>query len=304
MFKSSNMQSASLVTLLDEVTKKYKKKKAILFEGRELTFNEVNENANKVAGGLEWLGIEPGDRVAIMLPNIPEFVQTFFGIQKLGAVAVPFNTMYKGREITHILNDSGARALVTLSSNAALINEIRTDCPKLEHVIYTGERTLVFFEPEGTASVQLVVEKAVFDDLEQAFERVGDLLLRVVSDLGVGDAWYKHRGSLRQDGKKLATITVSEIENLAVINAVVFLDDYNLDEFFKVIWVSPEIKDKVVEPMTSVKAVTGARPSMDAFRAAVEKHTAELFGVTLEPGEFKRDEVFGYEKTRAMAYRT
>ena len=301
--KGNDMKSETLVTLLDEVTKKFKKKEALLFEGRKFTYAEVNESANKVASGLEWLGIKPGDRVAIMLPNIPEFVFTLFGIQKLGAVAVPFNTMYKGREITHILNDSGAKALVTLSSNAALINEIRTDCPELEHVIYTGERTLVFFEPEGTASVQLVVEKEIFANLEQAFERVGELLLRVLGEFGITEAWYKHRGSLRHEGKKLATITVSEIENLAIINSVVFLDDYNLDEFFKVIWVSPEIKDKVVEPMTSVKAITGEKPSMDAFRAAVEKHAAELFGVTLEPGDLKRDEKFGYEKTRSMAYK-
>ncbi len=298
------MTSDSLVTLLEEVTKKFKKKKAILFEGREFTYAELNENANKVAGGLEWLGIRRGDRVAIMLPNIPEFVFSFFGIQKLGAVAVPFNTMYKGREITHILNDSGARALISLSSNAALINEIRTDCPALEHVIYTGERTLVFFEPEGTANVQLVVEKTAFDELEQAFERMGDLLLRVVGEFGVSEAWYKHRGSLRHEGKKLATIVVSEIENLAIINAVVFLDDYNLDEFFKVIWVSPEIKDKVVEPMTSVRTITGSRPAIDEFRRAVEKHACEIFGVSFEPGELKRDEKFGYEKTRSMAYRT
>jgi len=301
--KGNDMKSETLVTLLDEVTKKFKKKEALLFEGRKFTYAEVNESANKVASGLEWLGIKPGDRVAIMLPNIPEFVFTLFGIQKLGAVAVPFNTMYKGREITHILNDSGAKALVTLSSNAALINEIRTDCPELEHVIYTGERTLVFFEPEGTASVQLVVEKEIFEHLEQAFERVGELLLRVLGEFGITEAWYKHRGSLRHEGKKLATITVSEIENLAIINSVVFLDDYNLDEFFKVIWVSPEIKDKVVEPMTSVKTITGEKPSMDAFRAAVEKHAPDLFGVTLEPGELKRDEKFGYEKTRSMAYK-
>ena len=115
--------------LLNAVVKKYKRKEALHYEGKTISYRELDENANKVANALTDLGIKPHDRVALMLPNTPDFVYSFLGIQKLGGVAVPFNTMYKGREITHILNDSGAKAIICLTNFANLINEIREDVP-------------------------------------------------------------------------------------------------------------------------------------------------------------------------------
>ncbi|MCA1754921.1 MAG: AMP-binding protein [Spirochaeta sp.] len=297
------MKSETLVTLMSEAAHSYKKKTALLFEGREISYAQLDETTSKVAGGLEHLGIKEGDRVAIMLPNIPEFVYAFFGIQKLGAVAVPFNTMYKGREIIHILNDCGARAIITLTNFANLINEVQSEVPSLEHVILTGERTLLFVEPETTVSVQMVVGKDIFPDADEAFRTTGNILLDALKELGVEDAWYNHRGAIRHNGKKIATILVSEIENLLVINSVLFIDDYNTEQFFKVVWVSPEIKDKVLEPMTSIQQITGSKPDMEAFKKAVANSAQKRLGVELEVGELKRDELFGYQKQRSLSYK-
>ncbi|MFN2310844.1 MAG: AMP-binding protein [Spirochaetia bacterium] len=297
------MKSETLVTLISEAAHSYKKKTALLFEGREISYAQLDETTSKVAGGLEHLGIKEGDRVAIMLPNIPEFVYAFFGIQKLGAVAVPFNTMYKGREIIHILNDCGARAIITLTNFANLINEVQSEVPSLEHVILTGERTLLFVEPETTVSVQMVVGKDIFPDADEAFRTTGNILLDALKELGVEDAWYNHRGAIRHNGKKIATILVSEIENLLVINSVLFIDDYNTEQFFKVVWVSPEIKDKVLEPMTSIQQITGSKPDMEAFKKAVANSAQKRLGVELEVGELKRDELFGYQKQRSLSYK-
>ena len=296
-------EAMTIGQMLEAVTAAYKKKDAFRVSGRTITYQELDKNANRVANGLAGLGIEPGDRVAIMLPNIPEFVYTFFGIQKLGGTAVPFNTTYKGREITHILNDSGARAIVTLASSVNLINEIREDTPALEHVIITGQRTLVFLTPEATANVQFVVDKHTFGSGEEAFRAAGELLVDTLHELGAEDAWYKHRGSVRARGRKLATILVSEIENLYVVNCVVFLAPLKTDDFFKVVWVTPEVKDKVVEPMISVEELTGTRPTLEAFRDAVQMKLAARFGSPVEAGELKRDEILGYEKARALSYR-
>ena len=297
------MKSETLVTLMSEAAHSYKKKTALLFEGREISYAQLDETTSKVAGGLEHLGIKEGDRVAIMLPNIPEFVYAFFGIQKLGAVAVPFNTMYKGREIIHILNDCGARAIITLTNFANLINEVQSEVPSLEHVILTGERTLLFVEPETTVSVQMVVGKDIFPDADEAFRTTGNILLDALKELGVEDAWYNHRGAIRHNGKKIATILVSEIENLLVINSVLFIDDYSTEQFFKVVWVSPEIKDKVLEPMTSIQQITGSKPDMEAFKKAVANSAQKRLGVDLEVGELKRDELFGYQKQRSLSYK-
>jgi len=289
--------------LLEYTVNRLKKREALIFEGRTYTYQEVNEQANRVANGLLSLGIEPGDRVAMMLPNIPEFVYSFFGIQKLGAVAVPFNTMYRGREIIHILNDSEARAIITLTNSANLINEIKSDCPKLEHLIVTGQRTLVFFEPQGTANVQLVCSQDKLGDHDAAFKTLGELFVSVLAELGVQDVWYKHQGAVRVGGKKIATIIINEIENLYVVNAVCFLEDLTMDDFFKVIWVPPEVKDKVLEPMTSVRTETGRLPSLEEFRDAFARKLRERLEIETRPGHMGRDEKFGYEKNRAVAYK-
>ena len=123
---------------------------------------------------------------------------------------MPFNTLYKGGEILHILKDSGAKVLIALTNFAPMINEIRTELPALEQVILTGERNLLFAHPESTALVQLILPRALIKDVDEAYQKTGAILLAMMKDLGVKDAWYKHRGSVRVRGDKIATfVTVS-----------------------------------------------------------------------------------------------
>lgn len=288
---------------LQETTRRFKRREAIRFEGRVYTYQELDENANRIAGGLRSLGIEKGDRVALMLPNIPEFAFALFGIQKLAAVAVPFNTMYKGREISFIVRDSGARAIICLGSFANLINEIREDCPDLEHVIVTGQRTLVFADPDATVNVQMVFEKSKFSSSEEAFRSIGAMFVDVFHTLGADDAWYKHQGAIRAHGKKLATILLSEIENLYFVNVVSFIAQMNVDALFKVIWVPQEIKDKVVEPVTSIGEESGSVPSLERFRDVLLEKIGARLSVAVEEGKLTRDELMAYEKNRALAGR-
>ena len=292
---------SSIGRILEERAKKYRKKPALLFEGKQISYAQLNESVNKLANGLKSLGIKKGDRVAIMLPNIPEFVYSFYALQKLGAIAVPFNTMYKGREVLHILNDSGAKAIIALTNFAPLINEIQPDVPTLEHIILTGERTLVFVHPESTASLQMVHEKGVFKDVEEAYRSIGEILVEALGAFGVKDAWYKHRGSVRVGGKKIATCIISEVENLEVVNVICFLGPLVTDDFFKVIWVPPEVKDKVLEPLTSVEEEAGKRPDTEEFKNTVLGIFAKKLGIEIEEGSLKRDELFAYEKQRALA---
>lgn len=288
--------------MLETVAKAYKRKDALYFEGKWITYRELDEQANKSANALSSLGITKGDRVAMMLPNIPEFVYCFFAIQKIGAVAVPFNSMYKGREIAYILNDSKAKALVTLSNFANLINEIREDVPTLEHVILTGQRTLVFVSPDSTLNLQLVCDQSTFTSPEDAFRDVGEIIVQTMKSFGV-DAWYKHRGGVRVKGRKIATVLVSEIENLITVNCIIFLGPLETRDLFRVVWVSPEIKDKVLEPSTSVEEETGNRPDNQQFIDTLLEAFRQRLGISINPGTMKRDELFGYEKVLSLAVR-
>jgi len=250
----------SLARLLEDAVRRGGGRDALLFEGRSMSYRELDEASSKTAHALESLGIRRGDRVAIMLPNIPEFVTVFFGIQKLGAVAVPFNTLYKGREISRILNDCAARAIVTLTHFSAFIQEIRSETPALEHVIVTGQRTLLFVEPGATVAAQWVVEQAALGEGDAAYRRIGGILEETLKKLGVTEAGYRHRGGLRARGRKIGGFQIQSHENLYLVNALLFLDDWDPDPFFRVVWVPPEIKDKALEPMTSIRKETGAAP--------------------------------------------
>lgn len=293
----------SLGKLLEDRTKKFGKKEALFFEGKKITYEQLNENVNKLANGLKDLGICKGDRVAIMLPNIPEFVYSFYAIQKIGAIAVPFNTMYKGREIIHILNDCGAKAIIALTNFAPLINEIKPDVPSLEHIIVTGERTLLFVHPESTVALQMVHDRGFFKSIDEEYKNVGEILAETFKRVGVREAWYKHRGSVRVKGKKIASFIISEIENLAVVNAICFLSKLETDELFKVIWVPPEVKDKVLEPMTSVEEELGKKPDKEQFKNTIVNALEESLGIEIEEGPLKRDELFAYEKQKALAHK-
>ena len=301
--KTDEPLPTGLAQTLEEMTRRFKRREAIRFEGKVYSYQELDENASRVAGGLTTLGIEKDDRVAMMLPNIPEFAFAFFGIQKIGAIAVPFNTMYKGREISFILKDSGAKAIVCLENFANLINEIKEECPELGHVIVTGQRTLVFLDPDATANVQMVFEKSTFASSDEAFHTIGEMMVQVFQSLGVDDAWYKHQGAVRVHGKKIATILLSEIENLYIVNMAAFLGKMNIDPLFKVLWVPPEIKDKAIEPMTSVAEEAGSAITFEKFRDVVVEKLSEQLGISIEEGKLTRDELMAYEKNRALAGR-
>lgn len=123
--------------LLEEAARTHPRRAMTVFNGGRLTYGEVNALADRFAGGLAALGIRPGDRVAIHLPNCPQFPVAFYGALKAGAVAVPVNPLYKGTDLAGILRDSEARLLVTLTKLYPSVREVRGEVP-LERVVVTG----------------------------------------------------------------------------------------------------------------------------------------------------------------------
>ena len=102
----------NLAALLDEAAARHGSRPALLHEGIAIDYATLQEHATRCAGLLRANGIGPGDRVAILLPNVPEFVAFYFGALRLGAVVVPLNALLKSIEIEQRLADSGATVLV------------------------------------------------------------------------------------------------------------------------------------------------------------------------------------------------
>jgi long-chain acyl-CoA synthetase len=111
-------------------------KPALIFEDRAYSYRDLDEMVNRAANGLRGLGIRRGDRVALLLPNIPEFVISYLGIQKIGAIAVSINVMLVGEEIEFILNDCSATSLITTPELWEKV--CGTDLPYLKHTIIAG----------------------------------------------------------------------------------------------------------------------------------------------------------------------
>ncbi len=100
-----------LFKILDKTAAKSGSNTYTIFEGMQSTFAEIKENADRIANYLANKGITKGDRVAIFLPNLPHYPIIFFGILKVGAVAVTCNPMYKASELNFQLKDTGAKII-------------------------------------------------------------------------------------------------------------------------------------------------------------------------------------------------
>jgi acyl-coenzyme A synthetase/AMP-(fatty) acid ligase len=115
-------------------------KVALYSESRSLTFRQVAEEVNQVGNALRSLGVRMGEFVDILSPDVPEWVTSFFGIVKIGAVAIGLNTLLKPREYEYMLRDSRARALIVHEALLPAIEDLLPSLPSLEHVIVIGQR--------------------------------------------------------------------------------------------------------------------------------------------------------------------
>jgi len=108
---------------------------AVTYGARRESYRELGAAAQRLAGGLTASGIEPGDRVAYLLPNIPEMLVAHFGVPLAHAVLVAINTRLSGAEITYILQHSGAKLLVADTELLARAAPALEECPALEHLV-------------------------------------------------------------------------------------------------------------------------------------------------------------------------
>ena len=295
------MTEGILQSVLENTIKRFGKRVALVFDEKEITYGKLDKESNRLANGLKSLGITHGAKVGIMLPNIPEFVYAFFAIQKLGAIAVPMNTLYKAGEILHVLRDSGAETVVTLSNYVPAIQEILHET-KLKHIISVGEHDLVFADP-CCKLVHLVLDKSNFKDTDEIYQKTGHILLDIVKEFGVTNAWYKHRGSIRVDDKRLGGIVVQETENDYVITLSLFVDKLDADDFMEVIWVPAEIRDRIIEPITSIKEQTGKTVAHEEFHKVVLSRLETVLERKSNYGKFTRDESFAYQRRKSLARR-
>ena len=124
----------SIVALFEESVGRYGDRPAYSNFGVTITYRDLDERARSLAGYLQGLGLEPGDRVAIMMPNLLANPVAIFGVLLAGLTVVNTNPLYTARELEHQLTDSGARAIVIVENFASVLADVigRT---RVEHVV-------------------------------------------------------------------------------------------------------------------------------------------------------------------------
>lgn len=137
----------SISQVLEDRVAEHPDRDFLIFGDRRMTYAQVDDHANALAAALYGLGIEAGDRVALSLPNWPEFVVSMLATAKLGAVVVPLNPHYTVPELQYMLRHSEAAAVVTVETFAGvdfleLYEKILPTLPELQYVVTVGEEDL------------------------------------------------------------------------------------------------------------------------------------------------------------------
>src|SRR5262249_8677069 len=126
-----------LIWLLDEAVRRHGAHTAIMYYGARMTYARFSSLVDRFAHALLRLGLQRGDRVALCLPNVPQYPIAFYGTLKAGGVAVPTNPLYTAPELEHQLRDAGAKIIVTLDMVYPTLATVRARTP-VAHAILTS----------------------------------------------------------------------------------------------------------------------------------------------------------------------
>jgi long-chain acyl-CoA synthetase len=125
----------TLVALLEDSFRKFRDLPACRFMGRALPFARIDDDSRALAAYLQSLKLARGDRVAVMMPNVPQYLVAVAAILRAGCVVVNVNPLYTARELEHQLKDSGAKAIVVLENFAATLQQVLAAVPTQQVIV-------------------------------------------------------------------------------------------------------------------------------------------------------------------------
>ena len=141
----------TVLEVLDHAAERDGDRATLNCAGRDISSAQIQADSYRIAAALTGWGIEAGDRVALMMGNVPEFLIAWFGILRAGVVEVPVHSAYRGLLLEHILRESGARVLICDAEFVDRIEGLET--PALERIVVRGESTAA--APAGIALTTL-----------------------------------------------------------------------------------------------------------------------------------------------------
>jgi len=127
--KSIEYPEVPLYHFIENAAAKYPDQACAIFKGSEITYAEMDEIINRLAGALAAMGVKKGTPVGIFMPNSPQFVMAFYAILKAGGIVVATNPLYTAREIEHQMKDSGTEIMLVMSNFYSMIKEVQPKTP-------------------------------------------------------------------------------------------------------------------------------------------------------------------------------
>jgi len=158
-------QYPSLVDLMEAAFRKYPERQAYTMMGRHITFAQLDAESKALAAYLQGLGLEKGDRVALMMPNVMQYPVAVAAVLRAGFVVVNVNPLYTPRELEHQLKDSGAKAIVILENFAATLQQVMQNVPT-KHVVLAAMGDMLGFAKGAIVNYVLRKVKKMVPEFE------------------------------------------------------------------------------------------------------------------------------------------
>jgi crotonobetaine/carnitine-CoA ligase len=167
------LEERTIGRILADKAERIADKTFLIWEGRSITYGELDAMTNRYANGFAAYGIRHGDHVAVMLPNCPEFFWVVWGLGKIGAVAVPLNTAAKGELLRYFIDQSDALCVVVDDEWTERISAIESQLPKVRGYIYRGDKPITACGlGSAAAPVRALRELESRDDSRPSLDRV------------------------------------------------------------------------------------------------------------------------------------
>jgi len=165
----------TLNQVLSRAARLFPQRTATVCQGRRQSYGELRTRVERLAGGLKQLGIEPGERVALLLLNCHHFIETVFACFEIGAIIVPLNTRLAAAELIFIINDAECAALITDEALAETVAALRPQVASIRHYLATNGAGGFLSSEELIASADHQYQRAVAaeDDLAGLFYTSG-----------------------------------------------------------------------------------------------------------------------------------
>ena len=292
----------SVSELLHATAERRPEKPALIAGDRTITYRDLELRARRAAAGFNELGVGRGDRLALLLGNVPEFVEALHGAWRLGAVVAPLNVMLTPDEVGFILEDADAKLVVAQPEHADAVLAVRARVDGLEHVVVTGRGPV----PDGAERFEDVLATALGPP---GSERAPDDLALLAYTAGTTG---RPKGAMLTHGNLLANLdqiaevpALAEAESDVVLLALPMFHIYALNVVLGVTLRegATAVLVERFDPVSTLELVErhrvtvlfGAPPMFQAWLAAAEQRDFDLSSVRLAvsgaaplPGEVLR----------------